>query len=228
MIQPLHSIVIPVLNGARFLDACLDSVLAQLGEADEAIVVDNGSTDRTLDLLAARRDPRLIVLHQPVRGISNARNMGLARAQGRLISFQDCDDLWPPGRQDVLMAALTDNPTANAAHGRQRVIFDGMPMDETYAAMDGQHVLMFNILTAMFRRELLDRVGQFDPSLAVAEDVDYLVRLRQAGMNAVAIDADVHIRRRHDANTTSSTPATAQRDTLQILRRNIVRRRTGD
>lgn len=227
MTQPVHSIIIPVLNGARFLDACLDSVLAQLGETDEVIVVDNGSTDRTLDLLAARRDPRLIVLHQPVRGISNARNMGLARARGRLISFQDCDDLWPPGRQDALIAALAENPAANAAHGRQRVIFDGTSVDETYAAMDGKHVLMFNILTTMFRRELLDRVGQFDPSLAVAEDVDYLVRLRKAGMHAVAIDADVHIRRRHDSNSTYSTPATARRDTLQILRRNIVRRRTG-
>ena len=227
MTRPTHSVIIPVLNGARYIKACLDSTCVQLGPDDELIVVDNGSTDGTPSLVEAYDDSRIMLLHQAKRGAAAARNTGLLRAQGRYISFQDHDNLWPPGRQQALLHAILTTPGANAAHGRMRVIFDGIEIDPPYAAMDGQYVLLHSAMTAMFEHSLLERAGLFDETMLLAEDVDYLVRLRQIGMVAAICDADVLIRRRHGSNSSSIDPATIRASTMQILHRNIVRKRNG-
>lgn len=225
MTQTTHSVIVPVLDGARYITECLASILVQLGPDDELIVVDNGSSDGTVSLVAATGDRRIVLLHEPRRGTPMARNTGLRAARGRYICFQDHDDLWPEGRQQVLLDTLLANPGANAAHGRQRVIFDGVDVDPPYAAMDGKHVLLHSAVTAMFERSLLDRVGLLDETMGLVADVDYLVRLRQGGMIAVACDADVHIRRRHASNSTSITPDTLLAHQMHLMRGTIVRRR---
>jgi glycosyltransferase involved in cell wall biosynthesis len=226
MAAPTHSVIVPVLDGERYIAECLTSILVQLGPHDELIVVDNGSSDGTTSLVEVSRDGRIVLLHEPKRGTPMARNTGLRAARGRYICFQDHDDLWPAGRQQALLDALLANPGANAAHGRQRVIFDGVDADPPYAAMDGQHALLHSAVTAMFERSLLDRVGLLDETMGLVADVDYLVRLRQAGMVAVACDADVHIRRRHANNSTSITPDTLLAHQMQLMHGTIVRRRS--
>jgi glycosyltransferase involved in cell wall biosynthesis len=225
METPTHSVIVPVLNGARYIRECLDSILVQLGPGDELIVVDNGSADGTPALVEAYDDPRILLLHEPRRGTAAARNAGLLRARGRYISFQDHDDLWPAGRQQALLQALLTTPGANAAHGRQRVIFDSVDTDPIYAAMDGQLVFHHSVVTAIFERDLIERAGLLDETMLLVADVDYLVRLRQAGMVAAICDADVHIRRRHASNSSQIDQATMRADAMQILRRNIVRKR---
>ncbi|MBK8083578.1 MAG: glycosyltransferase family 2 protein [Devosia sp.] len=224
MTSPTHSVIIPVRNGARHIRACLDSVLAELGPDDEVIVTDNGSTDDTVARVAAIGDKRIVLLHEERPGPAAARNTAIRAAQGRYICFQDHDDLWPPGRQQRLLDALLATPGANAAYGRVRVIFEG-PVDPAYAAMDGQYVHLHNFLPALFERSLIARTGLLDETMLHGEDVDYLVRLRQAGMVAAACDAIVHIRRRHDSNWSSADPALVRASTMQILHRNIARRR---
>jgi len=227
MAAPAHSIIVPVLDGARHIRDCLATILPELGTDDELIVVDNGSTDDTVALVAGFADPRIRLVHEPRRGTPFARNAGLRAARGRFIGFQDHDDLWPAGRQRALVEALLGTPGANAAHGRQRVIFDGVAADPAYVAMDGQYVLAHSIVTAMFERSLIDKVGPLDETMGVVADVDYLVRLRQGGMVAATADADVHVRRRHASNSTNATPDTVRDDTMAILRRNIARRRSS-
>lgn len=222
---PLHSVIVPVLNGARYVEECIASILPELGPADELIIVDNGSTDGTPAIVEACRDPRVRQLHEPRLGAPCARNTGLRAARGRYISFGDHDDLWPPGRQQVLLDALLSTPGADAAHGRQRIVFDGVPEDPYYTAMDGQHVLLISIVTAIFERSLIERVGWLDETMGVVADVDYLVRLKQGGMVAAATDKVVHICRRHDSNSTAASQKTILTDTMQVLRRNIARRR---
>jgi glycosyltransferase involved in cell wall biosynthesis len=225
METPTHSVIVPVLNGARYIRECLESILVQLGPNDEMIVVDNGSTDGTPAVVEVFDDPRIRLLHEPRRGTAAARNAGLLMARGLYISFQDHDDLWPAGRQHALLKALRTTPGANAAHGRQRVIFDDADIDPIYAAMDGQYVLHHSVVTAIFERGLVERAGLLDETMLLVADVDYIVRLRQAGMVAAICDADVHVRRRHSNNSSHTDRATMHADTMQILRRNIVRKR---
>jgi glycosyltransferase involved in cell wall biosynthesis len=226
MTAPTHSVIVPVKNGARYIGECLASILAQLEPEDELIVVDNGSTDDTVALVQAVADARLVLLHQTMPGPAAARNTALRRVRGAYVSFQDHDDLWPEGRQQRLLETLRADPTANAAHGRESVVFDG-PIDPAYTWMQGQYVNQHSLMCSLFERSLIQRAGLMDESMLRGEDSDYLVRLRQVGMVSAPCDAIVHIRRRHSTNWSSATPAVVRANTLQVLRRNIARRRSS-
>lgn len=222
----LHSVIVPVKNGSRYLRECLDSILAELGGGDELVVVDNGSTDDTVAIVEARADARIVLLHEPKPGPAAARNLALRNVRGRYVSFQDHDDLWPAGRQRLLLETLTSTPGANAAHGRVRIVFEGAA-DPAYAGMDGQYVNQYNFLPSLFERSLIERTGLMDETMMRSSDVDYLIRLRQAGMVSAPCDAIVHIRRRHTTNWSVGDIATVNANTMQILRRNIARRRNS-
>ena len=95
--NPLVTVIIPTYNRGWILKEAIDSVLSQGFEDFELIVVDDGSTDNTQDILDGyARD--IIVLRQDNRGVSTARNLGIASASGQFIAFLDSDDLWLPGK----------------------------------------------------------------------------------------------------------------------------------
>jgi len=111
--QPLISVIIPVWNGACFLEACLKSIQAQSVRDMEIIVIDDGSTDGTWTLLQqlAALDERIRPVHQENGGVSAARNAGLSLYRGKYVRFVDADDLLPEGS----MQALADKAEANAS-----------------------------------------------------------------------------------------------------------------
>lgn len=223
MTAPLHSVVMPVLNGEKHVAAALHSALPQLGAEDEFLVVDNGSSDRTRDIVAGFGDPRLRLLTAERRGPSAARNVGLRAARGRYVSFMDHDDLWPAGRQDGLLQALHGTPGANAAHGRMRLLME-VEEARSIAHLDGRHLPGLVVITCLFDHALLARAGFFDETLIQGEDVDYLLRLQAAGMRAATYDGDAVIYRRHGHNLSASA-AEVGRGMLQVMARQIARRR---
>ncbi len=223
MSEVRHSVVIPVLNGAAHVLEAIASALAQLGPHDEVIVVDNGSTDATPELVAAYGDTRVSLLREAKRGPAAARNRGVTAARGRFLAFLDHDDLWPAGRQAGLCAAIEAHPEADAAHGRLRIAFEG-PRDARFEWMEGSHLPDFGLMTYLFRRELLERTGPLDESMLFGEDSDYLLRLRAAGMQRIAWDGDALIYRRHAGNMTNDR-AGVTRGMLQVMHRQIVRGR---
>lgn len=101
--KPIFSVVIPTFNGARFIGETLDSVLAQARSDVEVIVVDDGSTDDTADLVAEHAMGARL-LRQDHLGVAVARNRGLAEATGRWVTFLDQDDLWHPDRLTRFLA----------------------------------------------------------------------------------------------------------------------------
>lgn len=92
---PLVSIIMPVYNAAPYLAECLRSVLAQSYTAWELLLVDNGSTDDSLAVANRVRDPRITLLHEPLKGVSRARNKGLGAMKGEFFCFLDADDILP-------------------------------------------------------------------------------------------------------------------------------------
>ena len=110
------SIVMPCYNAAAHLPASIGSVLAQTCGDWELIAVDDGSTDATLDWLRSQTDPRIRVHAQSNRGVSAARNAGLARARGRYVAFLDADDTWAADYLDRMLAALQGSPGAVLAY----------------------------------------------------------------------------------------------------------------
>lgn len=105
------STIIPVYNGAETIARAIDSALAQDFEGQEIIVVNDGSTDDTAEILARYRD-RIRAIHQQNRGVSAARNAGAKIAYGKYLAFLDADDTWLPEKLSKVVLALENNPQA--------------------------------------------------------------------------------------------------------------------
>jgi glycosyltransferase involved in cell wall biosynthesis len=221
---PETSVIIPVRNGAKFVVQAIISVLEQLGEDDELIVVDDGSTDETPAIVADIADHRLRRLANGGRGVSAARNLGLAATRGEFVAFLDHDDLWPAGRHRGLMMALQQDATLDAVFGRLRLRFDPnastKPED---ARMDGCHICSM-VATALYRCRLFAQVGGFDEDLKSNEDNDLHLRLTEAGMRSQLCDVDALIYRRHDANMTNDL-ALMRQGRFVMVRRKLARAR---
>ena len=176
---PRISIVMPCHNAAAHLPASVGSVVAQSFADWELIAVDDGSVDGTLAWLEAQADPRIRVHHQPNRGVSAARNAGLALARGECVAFLDADDTWSPDFLASMSNALSTRPDAVLAYcgwrnlglpGRRGVPF--VPPD--YETPDKAESLFskcrWPIHAALVRRESVMAAGGFDLRLTSAED----------------------------------------------------------
>jgi glycosyltransferase involved in cell wall biosynthesis len=217
------SIIIAVRNGERFLGEAIRSVLAQIAATDELIVVNDGSTDGSVQISAAVADPRVRLIHLEGSGVAAARNCGVSAARGRFLAFLDCDDLWPPGRQGMLIEALNRNRRAGAAYGRIRIVEErGMPMPGGWAHLDGRH-LVTNMSSALYRAEPVRASGGFCESMVLGEDTDLQLRLLENGLDPVRCDGDSLIYRRHGANATNDAAAVT-RSLIMIARRKRERR----
>ncbi len=218
------SVVMPAFNGEKYIALAIESGLGELADNDELIIVDNASTDATARIVKAMPDPRIKYLHEPRKGAAAARNKAFRHMQGSLVAFLDCDDLWPDGRQQGLIRCLEENPEIDAAYGRFRMMLDGA-IDPRLAQLDGVVTPVLSLSSFLFRRAILEKTGEMDETLLVGEDTDYLLRLQEAGMRAMAWDGDVAIYRRHETNTTSLRE-TVNSGLLGALSRKIRRSRT--
>jgi glycosyltransferase involved in cell wall biosynthesis len=105
------SVVMATYNGARFLPTQLESIVSCLRDGDELIVVDDGSSDETLQILEASRWPGLVVVRNPVNlGVKKAFEVGLRRATKEVVFLSDQDDVWMPGKRDAFVQKFVEDP----------------------------------------------------------------------------------------------------------------------
>jgi glycosyltransferase involved in cell wall biosynthesis len=189
---PAVSVVLCVFNGLPYLQESVRSVLGQTHQDLELIVVDDGSTDGSWKVLAelASQDPRLILKRNAANlGLTLSLNRGLRLARGRLLARQDADDVSRPDRLERQVAFLRDHPAVGLV-GALPVFIDeagvelearAFPVLADNARIQRQ-LLDSNCLVAgsvMIRRECLDRVGEFNPQFAFAQDYDLWLRLAE-------------------------------------------------
>jgi glycosyltransferase involved in cell wall biosynthesis len=166
------------------LAEALDSVLAQDFDAFELIVVDDGSTDSTGEVLDAYGD-RLSVVRQENRGVSAARNRGVAAGHGQLIAFLDSDDLWRPGKLRAQAAYMDAHPELEICQTEEIWIRDGRrvnprPRHRKAAGMFFDRSLELCLVSpsaVMLRRDFYNRMGGFDERLPACEDYDLWLRI---------------------------------------------------
>lgn len=182
---PLVSVIVPVFNGRDFLEAAIDSALAQTVSL-EIVVVDDGSTDGSGDIAAtiAERHPRVRLIRQTNRGLAGARNVGLYQSRGMYVAFLDADDLWLPRKLETQVPFLgedrvvfSDAFVMRGASTCEERIFARGTLDRP---IDFERLLEHNlvpILTAVIGRRLLLDVGGFDEELRSVEDWDLWLRL---------------------------------------------------
>jgi glycosyltransferase involved in cell wall biosynthesis len=189
------------------------------------IVVDDGSPDGSAEL-AAKLGAQ--VLRRPHRGVSAARNAGIAAARGDLIALLDADDRWPSERLAVQVQRFVRRPELGFVIGRARLfLHPGSPRPDWFTddLAVGESVLARQTLVA--RRDLFDRVGGFDESIEICEDFDWLARGRDAEIPYEVLDDVVVEYRVHDANTGLSRRADLERGLLRTLRSSIQRKRAS-
>jgi glycosyltransferase involved in cell wall biosynthesis len=221
--QPLISVIIPSWNAAGFLPEAVESIRAQKYAPLEIIVVDDGSTDRTAELIRSWSDVRY--LWQENQGPSAARNTGIDTARGELLAFLDADDLWTSDHLGRLLPPLVANASAQFAWGASRVLNCCIESNGHFrweVLHDSQP--QFLIGSGLYRRTAFNAVGRFDPALRFAEDVDWIATARQLGVAHVQIPELVLIYRRHEGGMTNGRTF-RELNVMTALKRSIYRHR---
>jgi glycosyltransferase involved in cell wall biosynthesis len=204
-------VVIPCFNTERYIAAALESALGQVPAPSRIIVIDDGSTDRSADVILGHASS--VEYHrQPNGGICAARNAGVALARAQYLAFLDADDLWTPDALAVRLRHLNARPHIDGVFGALTQFVS----PELADSLAGRLRITQETSVARFagtflvRRASFERVGPFDESLRVGEMIEWLARAEGAGLRIDTIDALVLRRRVHDANTVSrqgSSPA---------------------
>ena len=182
--KPLVSVIIPAYNRGWIIQEAIDSVLDQDFSDYELIVVDDGSDDNTLEILGAY-GKAITVLHQPNKGVSAARNRGIAEASGRLIAFLDSDDLWLPRKLSAQVKFFKDHPDAVINQTQERWIRSGVPLNpkkrhHKFSGMIFERSLALCLVSpsaVMIKKSLFGTVGIFDEHLPACEDYDLWLRI---------------------------------------------------
>ena len=228
------SVIVPVRNGEAFVADAVESVLAQKDVRAELIVVDDGSTDSTPELLAGFGG-RVTLDSSDGRGVSAARNRGIELAQGELLVFLDADDLFPPGYLARFAEAAGAFPQADVFHcGWRGVDFeDGrvlygqeLPFDldrdpfHALAAAGSPHISALAV-----RRRTATAVGGFDETESTQADWDFWLRLAASGATFRGVPGNVVIVRRRAGSMSATAGTQLAVEGLAVLERHLSRHR---
>lgn len=208
---PAVSVVMPMRNAIAFLDQAVASILAQSFTDFEFIIVDDGSTDGSLDRARVYADPRIRIHAQPGTGIVAALNAGIALAQAPLIARMDADDAALPDRLQKQVSLLHERPDI-AAVGSGYTVIDphGKPLREVILPVAPDEIRQIlrvaNCMahpTMMIRRDAIVRAGGYRDNFPLCEDYDLWLRLSETSA-LTNIPEALLLYREHDANATSA------------------------
>lgn len=225
--MPTISVIVPAYNSANTILETIESVRKQTYTDFELIVIDDGSSDRTLELLATIDEPRLQVFSYENGGLPVARNRGIARSQGEFITFVDADDLWTEDKLELQLAALQQNPAAGIVYSWTTVMneqgesfYPGKSV--SYQGDVCKQLLGNNFIASgsnvMVRRRAIESVGEFEPTLKSAEDWDYWLRLALAGWQ-FAVVPQAQILYRQSSGAMSSKIDVMEKYNLMVVDR---------
>lgn len=210
--NPLVSVILPTYNRGWIIKEAIDSVLEQEFSDFELIVVDDGSTDDTPAILNTYgRDIR--VLRQSNRGVSAARNRGIAASAGQLIAFLDSDDLWLPQKLTAQVDFFAARPDAVICQTEEQWIRNGIRVNpkmrhHKFSGMIFERSLELCLVSpsaVMLRRALFETAGMFDERLPACEDYDLWLRI-SCRYPVYLIDTPLIVKRGGHADQLSRAP----------------------
>jgi glycosyltransferase involved in cell wall biosynthesis len=198
-ITGLVSAIIPTYNYGKYVSEAVDSILEQSYGPIEIIVVDDGSTDNTAEVLKAYGD-KIHYIHKKNAGLSAARNTGIAAAKGEFLAFLDADDKWKPNKIElqVELAYKTGHPVILCTRNEADLAYENVDFDNCFFHPSG---LGSN---ALIKRDRLLEVGGFDEELKSVEDREMMLRLTRNGSKAGFLHGNYSFIRVHDENMSNN------------------------
>ena len=188
------SVITPAYNAEAYVAGCIESVLGQTLADVELLIVDDGSTDSTAEIIAsfAARDPRVRGFRGPNRGVSHARNVALRHSRGRYLALLDADDQWDPGFAATMVRILERQPSVGVVSGNALNLggpLDGKPVrpwpaeprELRFIDMIEHEDAVF--IMSVFRREVYEAIGGFNERLHRSEDYEFWLRAAAAGFS---------------------------------------------
>jgi len=222
---PLVSVVVPCYNTERYIGEAIDSIVAQECGSLQIVVIDDGSTDRSMEVVRRFGD-RVECRSQPNAGISAARNAGIAMARGRYLAFLDADDVWTPTSLNRRLDRLRLG--ADCVYGGvEHFVSPDLSPEERDRFASIPATMAGRLAGAMLiDRSAFHRVGLFDPSLKIGEMMDWVARADHARISTALID-DIVLRRRIHRTNTVLRLRDQQGAYLKALKASLARRREG-
>jgi glycosyltransferase involved in cell wall biosynthesis len=211
------SVIIPNFNRMNLISETLRSILNQTRPPDEIIVVDDGSTDQSVDVIR-KFEPHVTLLVQENGGPAAARNRGFAAAKGQFIQFFDSDDLCTPNKIEVQLAALLDtgadvaySPWLQAELRDGLAVYRELPLQQRPLPSNRPPEYFFlrswvtTFQPCLFRREVLEKAGPFSEDLKPSEDSELLLRILLTGAKLVHVPNTLVLYRLHSSNQISGS-----------------------
>lgn len=221
------SVIIPTYNSSQFLREAVQSVLQQTFADFEIIVIDDGSTDNTAEMMQ-QFEGKVIYIYQKNQGVSAARNNGIKASKGKYVAFLDSDDVWLPTKLEKQIKAIHQNPTKKVCYTEYFSVSQEMrPKDlrrirsENYVLQD--LLLLGNVVgppsAVIAERDIFDQIGDFDESLSLSADWDMWIRMACA-TEFVFLNEPLIKYRLHNSNMSKNVKL-LEEDTIRLLEKSF-------
>ena len=224
---PQVSVVLPVFNGERYLAEAIESLFRQTHQPLEIIVVDDGSTDATAEVIASCGD-RVRALRQANSGPAAARNRGVLEGRGEFVAFIDADDLWHAEKLARQLACFERRPEVDACVTQVENFWIPELAEEAERFRDhriSKPTPAYVAATLLARRRLFDTVGLFDETLGFGHSTDWFLRAADRGAVVELVPEVLYRRRLHESNRTRLLNAASRDEYLMLVKRHLDRRR---
>lgn len=221
--MPEVSVIIPTYNSAHYLTAAVDSALAQTYQDLEVLVIDDGSTDGTNEMMRRYGSP-VRYLRQPNAGVAAARNQGIAESGGRYVAFLDADDTWYPHKLERQIAELKKHPEYRLCYSAFTLVTSDLIALGTQRSLRHASALedlllrgnvVGSICTVLCERSLLETTVKFDLALSQCADWDMWVHLASL-TDFLYLDEPLVTYRQHGASMSRNAPL-LEHDSLRVL-----------
>ena len=221
--MPQVSVVTSVYNGEAYLEECVNSILNQTFKDFEYIILNNGSTDRTLEILDGYSDPRFRIIHQENLGVPKSLNKGISLCRTDLMAHLDADDYVHPQWLEKHIEFMTQNPDVVICSSRFEELFNGKLYPQSSPLMYDDHEIrksmcFMNPISHTFtiiRKPALLKAGGYDPKLIIAHDYDLWIRLLEEGKGHNLNDT-LGVCRIHTASFSSKKERTMIKEVFQV------------
>jgi len=213
------AVIMPAHNAGRWIGAAIESVLDGADRLAELVVTDDSSTDDTADIARSYGDPvRVVSLTGGPYGQAAGRNAAVATTTSPYLVIMDADDLWAAGRPDPRLAVLDARPEVGVVSGAVAPFTDDGPFGPVRPGPVA--------VASITRRSVWDALGGMDETRLHGEDIDYLLRVRDSGLEVVAVD-EVTLRYRIRPDSLSRDRTATNRGLLDAIHSSLQRRRSS-